>query len=120
VADKIMIKGLRVYGYHGVERAERELGQHFEVDLEAVLDLRSAGESDLLSKTVDYDSLIKEVERVVSMERYTLLEGLAQRIADLVLERPQVYSVTVRVAKPNPPVQADVEAVKVEIQRDRA
>jgi len=38
----------------------------------------------------------------------------------LVLERPQVYSVTVRVAKPNPPVQADVEAVKVEIQRDRA
>ncbi|MGH2811713.1 MAG: dihydroneopterin aldolase [Actinomycetota bacterium] len=117
--DKIVLKGLKVYGYHGVSRTEREQGQHFIVDVEASLDLREAGESDLLGRTLDYDSLIKEVQRIVSMERYTLLEALAQRIAETVLERPQIYSVFVRVSKPKPPIEADLEAVQVEIQRGR-
>ncbi len=119
MADKIIVDGLRIYGYHGVSRTEREQGQHFIVDVEASLDLREAGESDLLGRTLDYDGLIKEIQRIVSMERYTLLEALAQRIADAVLERPQVYSVLIRVSKPRPPIEADLQAVKVEIQRGR-
>lgn len=119
MADKIIIKNLKVFGYHGVNRIEREHGQHFIIDVECRLDLVEAGVSDLLGKTLDYDSLIKEVQRVVSMERYTLLEALAQRIADVTLERPQVFSVTVRVSKPTPPIEADLDSVTVEIQRSR-
>lgn len=119
MADKIILSGLRIYGYHGVTRSEREQGQHFIVDLEASLDLKEAGETDLLGRTLDYDSLIKEVQRIVSLERYTLLEALAQRIADAALEKPQIYTVTVRVSKPKPPIEADLEAVKVEITRGR-
>jgi len=63
--------------------------------------------------------LIKEVQRIISMERYTLIEALAQRIADVVLERDQIYSVVVRVAKPKPPIEADLESVQVEITRNR-
>lgn len=117
--DKIIIRGLRVYGYHGVTRAEREQGQHFVVDVEASLDLREAGETDLLGRTTDYDSLVKDIHRIVSLERYTLLEAVAQRIADTALERPQIFSVTVRVAKPQPPIEADLEAIEVEITRGR-
>ncbi len=120
MSDKISIKSLRVFGYHGVNRIEREHGQHFVIDVECRLDLREAGMSDLLGKTLDYDSLIKEVQRIVSMEKYTLMEALAQRIADVVLERPEVYSTTVRVAKPTPPIEADLDSVQVEIQRSRS
>ena len=119
MSDKIVIKGLKVFGYHGVTRIEREHGQHFIVDVEVRLDLREAGSSDLLGKTLDYDSLVKETQRVISMERYTLIEALAQRIADVALERPTVQSVLVRVAKPTPPIEADLESVIVEIVRHR-
>ena len=119
MSDKIIVKGLKVFGYHGVNRIEREHGQHFIIDVECRLDLREAGMTDLLGKTLDYDSLIKEVQRVVSMERYTLIEALAQRIADVALEYKEVFSTTVRVAKPSPPIEADLESVQVEIQRSR-
>ncbi|MCA1839015.1 MAG: dihydroneopterin aldolase [Actinomycetota bacterium] len=119
MSDKIIITGLKVFGYHGANRIEREHGQHFIVDVECRLDLREAGMSDLLGKTLDYDSLIKEVQRIVSMERYTLIEALAERIADAVLGHREVFSTLVRVAKPTPPIEADLEAVIVEIQRGR-
>jgi dihydroneopterin aldolase len=119
MSDKIIVKGLKVFGYHGVNRIEREHGQHFIIDVECRLDLREAGISDLLGKTLDYDSLIKEVQRAVSMERYTLIEALAQRIADIVLDHKEIFSTVVRVAKPSPPIEADLESVQVEIQRSR-
>lgn len=117
--DRIHIKGLKVFGYHGVNRLEREHGQFFIVDIEARLDLFEAGLSDLLGKTLDYDALIKEVQGVVSMERFTLLEALAQRIADVVLERQMVIGTTVRVSKPSPPIEATLDSVGVEITRSR-
>lgn len=119
MADKIVIRGLKVFGYHGADRIEREHGQHFTVDVEASLDLKEAGFSDLLGQTLDYGSLVKELQRAIAMERYTLIEALAQRLADIVLAHEQVHTVFVRVAKPKPPIEADLEAVQVEIQRRR-
>lgn len=72
-----------------------------------------------MGDTLDYDPLLKEVTRIVSSERYTLLEALAQRIADAVLESPLAYSVVVRVKKPNPPIDAEVSSVGVELRRGR-
>lgn len=119
MSDKILINGLRVFGYHGVNRIEREHGQHFVIDIQARIDLREAGLSDLLGTTLDYDTVIKKVQNVVANERYTLIEALAQRICDVVLENPEVYAVTVRVAKPKPLIEAELESVQVEIQRGR-
>ncbi|MGH2767942.1 MAG: dihydroneopterin aldolase [Candidatus Methylomirabilales bacterium] len=119
MTDKILIKGLRVFGHHGVHQSERERGQDFLVEVEAEVDLEGAGRTDDLADTVDYGSLIMDVQRVVSSERYRLLEALARRIAETVLERPSVSSVTVRVLKRGPPTEAELEAVGVEIERRR-
>ena len=32
--DKIKIKNLQLYGYHGVSKEEQSLGQNFEIDVE--------------------------------------------------------------------------------------
>lgn len=119
MADRIRINGLRIFGHHGVDPAEREEGQDFVIDIEIETDLRLAGTSDRLEDTVDYSPLIKEVQRVVSQERYGLLETLASRIADAVLDDSKVSATTVRVAKPDPPIDADLESVQVEITRSR-
>lgn len=38
--DKIMIRGLRVFAYHGVNPEEKEKGQPFELDITLEADLR--------------------------------------------------------------------------------
>ena len=39
-ADRIILEGMQFYSYHGGSPEERSMGQPFEVDLEAELDLR--------------------------------------------------------------------------------
>lgn len=117
MSDRIRMTGLKVFGYHGVTREEREQGQFFLIDVEAEADLEEAASSDRLDQTVDYAPLVKEIQRIVSQERFELMETLAERIAQAVLEHPRVESATVRVAKPAPPIDAEIDSVGVEITR---
>src|SRR5260221_14583184 len=79
----IVIAGLRELGVHGVLPEEQTRPQPFEVDVELTVDLSSAGESDALDDTVDYSAVAEAVSRVVTSERYFLLERLATRIAEV-------------------------------------
>jgi len=115
--DKIIIKGLRVFGHHGASEEEQERGQDFLIDVECSVDLSRPCLSDDLGDTVDYDWLIREIEPIVANERYKLLEALAGRIALVALQNPMVRSTTVTVAKPKSPVKAKVDLVQVQIHR---
>lgn len=119
MADRLGIEGLRVFAHHGVSHIEQERGQWFVVDVEAQLDLTEAGSSDALDATVDYGTLAREVRHIVAGERFLLLEALAHRIAEAVLARPRVRVTRVKVAKPMPPMDVDLESVWVQIERSR-
>ena len=49
--DKIYIKDLEIYAYHGVLDEEKQLGQKFLVSITLFLNLREAGKSDDLKHT---------------------------------------------------------------------
>ena len=53
----IRLKNMQLYGFHGVNESEKNLGGRFEVDVELCLSLRSSCVSDNLSDTIDYDSI---------------------------------------------------------------
>jgi len=57
--DKLILRGLKLHGYHGVKPEERTLGQKFLVDVDAWLDLRQAGKSDCLSDTISYTDIYR-------------------------------------------------------------
>jgi dihydroneopterin aldolase len=100
--DRIILEGMVFYGRHGVLPAERELGQPFVVDAELWLDLRPAGLSDDLAKTVDYGEVHRLAKQVVEGEPVDLTETVAERIANATLEEhPLVEVVRVKVKKPN-------------------
>ena len=100
--DRIILQGMVFYGRHGVLPAERELGQPFVVDVELWLDLRPAGLSDDLAKTVDYGEVHRVAKQVVEGEPTDLTETVAERIANATLEEhPLVEVVRVKVKKPN-------------------
>ncbi len=119
--DRILLEGMIFYGRHGTLPAERDLGQRFVVDVEIYCDLRPAGLSDDLTKTVDYSEVHRQAREIVEGEPVNLTETVAERIAAAVLERhPPVEAVRVRVAKPEVRLEDTVLAGSaVEILRRR-
>jgi dihydroneopterin aldolase len=120
MSDAIRLWNVQVYGAHGVTEAERQIGRPFEVDVELVVDLATAGATDDIGATVDYAAVFELVRRVNESGPYRLLETFAEKIASSVLEAFRVRQVTVRVRKPNPPVGGLVGAAEVEITRPSA
>jgi len=118
-SDVIELRGLRALGICGALPEEQVRAQPLEVDLDVVADLRAAGASDALEDTIDYGALAAEVERVVTSERFTLLERLAQRVCDVVLADERVTSVTVSVRKLRPPVPQQLDTSGVRLVRSR-
>lgn len=116
--DRILIRNLRVFGYHGVLAAEAERGQVFVIDLDLVVDLEPAGRSDDLERTIDYGALTGRVAELIAGNRRQLLEAVAADVAELVLADERVLQARVRVTKPHAPIGVDAE-VAVEIVRDR-
>jgi len=115
--DKIILKDMEFYGYHGVLPEETRLGQRFSVDMELSLDLSKAGQSDNRNDTVNYAEAFRTVREVVEGRPRNLIEAVAEDIAAAVLERFPVYMVTVRVKKPCAPVPGNFAYMAVEITR---
>ena len=119
-SDRIILEGMRFYGFHGVNPEERVLGQEYLVDLTVEMDLGRAGRSDRLDDTISYARIYRAVREVMEGEPRNLLEAAAQSIADRVLAEFPVDSVVVRVKKPHPPIRGSViESATVEIFRRR-
>ena len=119
MSDRILVRGLRVFGHHGVLAHETDLGQVFVIDLELALDLGPAGRTDDLGETVDYGSLAGRVAELVGGRPRRLVEAVAEDVASLVLADERVHEVRVRVAKPHAPLPVDAAEVAVELVRSR-
>lgn len=119
MTDRIVLAGIEVFAYHGVQEEERESGQLLSMDVEVELDLRPASASDDLADTVDYGALAERVHRRVAEERHDLIETVAARVADLVLEDARVVATSVTIHKPQAPVPVPVRDVAVTVRRSR-
>ncbi|WP_144794651.1 dihydroneopterin aldolase [Microbacterium paludicola] len=117
--DTITLTGLTVFGRHGVFAHERENGQDFIIDLRLHLSLADAAASDDVADTVHYGELAEHVAAVVGGEPVDLIETLAQRIADVVLDDDRVGQVEVTVHKPHAPIPLTFTDVSVTIRRSR-
>ena len=120
MADSIAITGIEVFAYHGVLPDEKKTGQRFLVDVELSVDLASAGASDELAETVDYGVLAQRIHDVVASERWDLIERVATRVAEAVLEDTRVGAVVATVHKPAAPIAVGFSDVSVTVRRDRS
>lgn len=114
--DRLILRGMSFYGYHGDIAAERELGGRYTVDLELGVDLVEAARSDNIESAVDYVHVYQLVREVVEDQQHRLLESMAETIAARLLPLPRVNEVKVRVAKV-PPVRGSFAEFAVEITR---
>jgi dihydroneopterin aldolase len=115
--DIIRLNNMIFYAHHGYYQAERELGQKFEVDLELECDVSQAIRSDSLSDAINYRDVYKRVSEIFNSYKFTLLESLADKISQGILEHFPIHSVRIRVRKPQVPMNGFLDNVEVEIYR---
>ena len=118
--DKIIVNGLKLYAYHGVNPEEKEDGQLFILDITAFLSLYVPCPTDMVENTVSYAKIIKTARRAFLSGKFDLLEKAAQTVADAILiEFSEIKALKITVKKPQAPIKADFDYVAVEIERNR-
>lgn len=120
MADRIELKGLEAYGYHGVFEHERRQGQHFLADVTCWLDCQDAAKDDDLTKTVHYGDLAKMAHAVLTGTPRDLIETVAAEIADTAMDMfPMLIACEVTIHKPQAPIPLTFEDVAVVARRSR-
>lgn len=118
--DKIVIKGLKVFAYHGVNPEEKVDGQNFVLDITAYRPLKDSCLSDDIEDTVSYAKIIKTAVRVMKESKYDLLERAAHRVVEQIfLDFESIQKIDICLKKPEAPIKADFDYVGVELSRSR-
>lgn len=112
---RIFVRGLVLDAEIGAYDHERGRTQKLSVDFEAEVVEPAEPTGDRLEDVVCYNRLVEGVKAIVAEGHIKLLETLAERIAELVMQHPMTLSVRVRIEKPE--AIADAAAAGVEIMR---
>jgi dihydroneopterin aldolase len=119
VGATVEIVGLSLYTQHGVTDAEREVGQRLVFDIRFDVGEVDALVTDRVEDTVDYGKVCEEVSLVAQQRSYKTLERLCAVVAERLAEKFGAESVSVKAAKPEPPIALPVEEVSVEVWREQ-
>lgn len=118
--DKMYIRDLELFGFHGVFEAEKKLGQKFILSFELDLDLKTAGRTGDLTKSVHYGELCEKIEAEFIRENYDLIETVALNLADFILNEYNVISgAKVFLRKPWAPIKKHLDTVEIMVERRR-
>ena len=117
--DKIILKGIRFHGHHGVPEAERQIGGHYEIDATlGCSTLENPGRTDALADTIDYSEVVTRIIEIGTQQSFQLIEALAEKIAAVILEQFAVNEVHLIVKKLHPPIEQPIDYFAVEIFRN--
>ena len=113
--DLIFIEGLTGDTVIGIHESELHRPQPVVIDLHAGLPRAGACDTDRIADTIDYSVVCERLRRLLREHRLQLLEALAERVAEILLDEFGAAWVRVKVVKPAK--FADVQAVGVQIER---
>ena len=117
--EKICLSSINCSSCIGVFPEERDTPQKILVDLVIHANLEVAARTDDYRKTIDYQKLVKLIQRTASKNRFKLMEALAIRLCQEVLGDRRIETVEVTVCKFPESLQNQVEQVSVEMVRTR-
>ncbi|MBE6741674.1 MAG: dihydroneopterin aldolase [Ruminococcaceae bacterium] len=118
--DKITIKNLKLFAFHGVNPEEKENGQNFYIDVDYYVNIIKACKSDDINDTVSYAKVVKVIREAFTSDKFNLIEKAAQTVADAIFENFEtIYKVEITLKKPEAPVNAEFDYMAVTIFRER-
>ncbi len=116
--DKICIRNLEVFAYHGVFETEKQNGQTFKLSADLYLDTWEAAKDDDLTKSVHYGEVCQLMHNCMRETGYDLIETAAHHVLETVMvEYPLIKKMNLRLYKPQAPIELPFETVYVELER---
>ena len=99
-SDAIFLRKLRVETIVGIWDWERKMRQTVSIDLKMGADIRQAATTDRIDDTLNYKLVAKRVRQFVGESEFQLVETLAEKIAEVLLQEFELPWVEVTVSKP--------------------
>ena len=115
--DTVFIEDLRIETVIGIYDWERKIRQVVALDLEMAFDNRVPAASDRIEDTLNYKAVSKRLVAFVESSSFQLVETLAERCAEIVLNEFKVGWLRLRLAKPG--AVRGSKSVGVVIERER-
>lgn len=113
--DMVFVTNLSVETIIGILPHERINPRQVLISFELHTDTSTAAGSDDIADAVDYAGASKRIIELITASRFQLIETLAERVAQLLLDTYPVNTVVVEVRKPA--ALSDAESVGVRIER---
>ena len=118
--NKLIIKDLKIYAYHGDLPEEKVLGQFFLLDFVFYLNDFEYEMEEKIENTVNYVELIRCVKKEFTGRKFNLIETAANYLCDCILEEfPKISKIELTLKKTSPPVDAFFSYVGVEVTKSR-
>ncbi|MGB5275713.1 MAG: dihydroneopterin aldolase [Gammaproteobacteria bacterium] len=98
--DIVYISDLRIETVIGIYDWEREIRQIISIDLEMAADNRKAAATERIEDALNYKAVAKRLIQFVEESEFQLVETLAERIAEIVLDEFDVDWLRLKLGKP--------------------
>lgn len=116
--DIIKISNLEVFAYHGVLKEENSLGQKFIISAELFTDISESAKDDDITKSINYASVCKAIEKYLKENTFKLIETTAHKLATYLLRKyERLDSIKLEIKKPWAPIHMSLETVSVQVER---
>lgn len=115
--DKILINNLELFCIVGINNWERTTPQKIIIDLKIETNLNLSIETDDISKTVNYRTIVKNIIKIIGNSKYKLIESIAGRICEICFEDNNIIAVEISVFKPG--AVRNTKSVGVSIRREK-
>ncbi len=113
--DIIFLQNFRAKTKVGIYLWERKVAQTIQLDLEIALPNKRAAITDCIDDAIDYAHIVQHIRDILTKKHFSLLETLAEHIAQTIMKEFGSPWVKVSVAKLS--ILRGVKKVGVSIQR---
>lgn len=119
--NKLIIKGLEVFAYHGVHDFEKNQGQVFIIDIVLDIPYLPGFKTDNINDVINYSQVIKVIKSTFQNQKYNLIEKTAYMVSEaLFKEFDKINSTDITIKKPNAPIKDKVEYVAFRVLQKRS
>ena len=98
--DIVFIRDLQIETVIGIYDWERKVRQIVSLDIDMASDIKKAADSDNIDDTLSYKTVAKRLIAFVEQSDFELVEALAEKICEIILEEFNVPWVRLTLNKP--------------------
>ena len=98
--DIVFIRDLQIETVIGIYDWERKVRQIISLDIDMASDIQKAAGSDNIEDTLSYKTVAKRLIAFVEQSEFELVEALAEKICEIILEEFEVPWVRLTLNKP--------------------